>query len=293
MAESAQTMRVGRIAYRNVLPLYYPLEQGLIPNRMRFVYGPPAELNRRMQEGELDVASVSSIEYARRPGEYLLLPDLAIGSFGPVQSVLLLSRVPVERLAGQRILVSSETHTSAMLLRLLLEEYWGVPAILQAGVGPASSMLQKGERPQAVLAIGDEALLLRANRDFGHHIDLGEVWREWTGMPFVFGVWTMRRAWAEANPSDASDACGLFMEGKRWARENMEALLPLAGMGLGLDLGALRRYFRGLSYDLGPAEQRGLSAFFSALQGAGLLEDAPRLVFFPHTCNLDRSRSHA
>lgn len=274
-------MRVGRIAYRNVLPIYHPLEQGLLPHNMRFVYGPPAALNKRMQAGELDLASVSSIEYARRSDRYLLLPDLAIGSNGPVQSVLLLSSLPVEQLGGKEILVSAETHTSAMLLKLLLEKYWQVPARLVAGSGSAMAALAKsGERPVAVLAIGDEALALRQSSDYEHLIDLGEVWREWTGLPFVFGVWVMRRELGETSAPAAAAACRLLLQGKAWGQQHIESLLPLTGRGIGLDTDALRRYFQGLSYDLGPAEQQGLRTFFAFLAGAGLLQEEPELRFF-------------
>ena len=277
-----ESLRVGRISYRNVLPIYHPLETGRIPNRMRFVYGPPAELNRRMKSGELDIASVSSIEYARRADEYLLLPHLAIGSRGPVQSVLLLSTVPVRELHGKSILVSAETHTSAMLLSLLLRRYWRVDAHLEAGSGSASAALDRGARPAAVLAIGDEALMLRGSVDYPCRVDLGDVWHGWTGLPFVFGVWAMRRDLPDIREAAARQGCDLLLQGKAWGARHLEELLPQAGTGLGLDQDALRRYFRGLSYELGAEEQQGLRTFFQALESAGLLERAPRLDFYQH-----------
>lgn len=295
---AATVLRVGRISYRNVLPIYHPLEQGLLPVppraasaecmercgtgriSMEFTYGPPAELNRRLRAGELDLASVSSIEYARRAEDYLLLPDLAITSRGPVQSVLLLSRVPLRDLAGERILVSAETHTSAMLLALLLKRLWRVPAVLEAGKGSAAAALDNAAgRPKAVLAIGDEALMLRSCAEYPHRFDLGQVWHEWTGLPFVFGVWAVRREFAARCPEIASEACALFSQAKAWGLAHLETLLPLAGRGFGLGIEELREYFKGLSYDLGEQEQRGLQRFFQALTEASLLDNAPGLAF--------------
>lgn len=286
-------LRVGRIAYRNVLPIYHPLESGRIPHTMRFVHGPPAELNRRMRAGELDLASVSSIEYAADPERYRLLPNLAIGSRGPVRSVLLLSRVPVEQLEGRSILVSAETHTSARLLALLLQEHWRVEARLETGAGAVNQALAQGARPQALLAIGDEALLLRHCADYPVRIDLGAVWHRWTGLPFVFGLWVMRRELVEERPQVARQACARFLAAKDWGLRNLESLLPLASQGLGagagLDVAALRDYFQGLCFDLGPLEKAGLVSFFHALQAAGLLEQAPPL----HFCDLSPQDVHA
>ena len=85
------TLRMGRINFLNVLPIYHPLEAGIIPHDFELVSGPPALLNNMMAAGELHVSSCSCIEYARHPGQYYLVRDLSIGSNGPVMSVLLLS----------------------------------------------------------------------------------------------------------------------------------------------------------------------------------------------------------
>jgi chorismate dehydratase len=274
--------RLGRIAYRNVLPVYHPLEQRILANGCLLEYGPPAALNLRLRAGELDAASISSIEYARNPERYLLVPDLAIGCHGPVRSVLLLSRVPLPQLDGERILVSAETHTSAMLLKLLLRAHWGIDAHLHAGNGNATSCLLQTPPPKALLAIGDEALLLRGSEHFPVRVDLGEVWRDWTGLPFVFGVWALRREVVERSPEEVARLCTLLQTAKRWGRENLERLLPLAGKGLGLGLPELRDYFQGLCYDLGQEQEQGLRSFFQALARYGLLETVPELRYAPN-----------
>jgi len=228
------------------------------------------------------------MEYARRPERYLMLPQLAIGSRGPVQSVLLLSRVPVRELAGERILVSAETHTSAMLLELLLRRWWRVPARLVAGSGPATSALEGDAAPPvAVLAIGDEALMLRSCAHYPYQLDLGEVWHRWTGLPFVFGLWVLRREYARRAPEAAAAACQTLQRGKAWGLANLEELLPVAGAGFPMSRDELRRYFQGLSFDLGIEEQQGLRRFFTELERVGLLERAPELHFF------ERQTSHA
>ena len=104
MTEQKKTppvLRMGRIGYLNVLPIYHPLEAGILPHDYELVSGPPALLNTMMACGELHVSSCSCFEYASRPERYQLVEDLSIGSHGPVMSVLLLSRVPFDqRLRG-------------------------------------------------------------------------------------------------------------------------------------------------------------------------------------------------
>ena len=126
-------LRMGRISYLNVLPVYHPLEAGILPHDFELVSGPPALLNEMMSRGELHVSSCSCFEYARRPERYYLVGDLSIGSRGPVMSVLLLSRLPVEELGGHEILISGESHTSVALLRLLMRDRYKLDVRFSTG----------------------------------------------------------------------------------------------------------------------------------------------------------------
>jgi len=270
--------RLGRIGYLNVLPIYHPLEAGWLRHGFTFTSGPPAELNRMIRAGGLDLSSVSSVEYARHPERYLLLPDLAIASRGPVKSVLLLSRVPVETLDGKPLLVTSESHTSAALLRIVLSRVHGVAPRYETAPHSIRQALALGHEAPAVLAIGDEALSLRTDARFPHQLDLGEVWRGWTGLPFVFGVWVVRREAALAQPEKALAAARLLAESKRMGVAAIEEIVSLAALTKSkLSRAELRRYFDRLGYDLGPDEQAGLRRFFACLAEHKLIEAAPEL----------------
>ncbi|MDD4952128.1 MAG: menaquinone biosynthesis protein [Desulfovibrionaceae bacterium] len=265
--------------YLNVLPIYHPLETKALANPFEFVYGTPAELNALMAQGGLDLSSASSVEYARNPERYLLVPNLAIGSRGPVQSVLLISRVPVEDLGGSTILVSAQTHTSAALLRLILSSHLGLDAAFE--VGEASARLESGGRPAAILAIGDEALALRNRADYPHKLDLGEAWRSWTGLPFIFGVWIVQRRAARDRPRDMARACGLLAQAKDLGLRRLPELCALAAEKSVLDQAEMCSYFKGLVYDLGEEEKQGLNLFLDKLARIGLIARAPDLEFMP------------
>lgn len=270
-------VRLGKIGYLNVLPLYHPLERDEIAHGLEIVSGPPAFLNRLMERGELHISAASSIEYARRPSQYFLVPELAIGCCGPVQSVLLLARHPLQELEKKEILVSSQTHTSAALLRLLLLRKYQLHTEFVSG--DATSQLASGARPEAILAIGDEALELRRHADYPIVVDLGQEWLDWTGLPFIFGVWIVQRKTWFKHEKEMRNALKALIKAKRWGQEHLSDMCALAAEGSSLDRVEMCSYFNGLSYDLGEAEQAGLQLFYERLAEAGLLPDVPKLDF--------------
>lgn len=270
---------LGKIGYLNVLPIYHPLETGVVENDFKIVSGPPSRLNEIMARGGLELSAASSIEYARRPQDYYLVPDLAIGSCGPVQSVLLLSRGPLERLEGKTVLVSAQTHTSAALLKILLHGHLRVNADFHTD--DATSRLAGGQRPDAILAIGDEALELRRHPDYPHAMDLGESWRQWTGLPFIFGLWLVSRRAYKASPERLQNACKRLLRAKQWGQRHLGDMCNLAANSCSLDAPEMCSYFNGLVYDLGRREQQGLAAFFEQLAANGMIERAPDLHFLP------------
>lgn len=270
-------LRMGRISFLNVLPIYHPLEVGIIPHSFELVSGPPAILNDMMAQGSLHASSCSCVEYARHPDRYYLVPDLSIGSCGPVMSVLLLSRVPLTQLEGQEILISGESHTSVALLRLLLRDYYGVTAKFRSG--HVTAALRAQNPPLAFLAIGDEALRLRACAEYPVRIDLAEAWRQWTGLPFIFGLWV-----ADAATQDA----GLFLEdpgeilrqGRDWGLSHMDIILDLTQYGCPLEREELRDYYnRGLFYTLRDEQLEGLEFFYQKLARAQMIPAVPPLRF--------------
>ena len=276
--QPATPLRMGRIGYLNVLPIYHPLEAGIIPHDYELVAGPPAVLNDMMSRGELQVSSCSCFEYGRRPERYYLVDDLSIGSHGSVMSVLLLSRVPLRQLDGQTILISGETHTSVALLKLLMRNRYGLD--VSYTTGSVTSALRRGIPPVAFLAIGDEALRLRNHPDYPYRVDMADAWMEWTGLPFIFGLWVISRAAADAGmlPDDPG---ALLRAGRDWGLAHMDTILDLTGYGCPLSREELSFYYlHGLTYSLNSREQDGLRLFYEKLADAGMIPACPPLCFY-------------
>ncbi|MCA1943967.1 MAG: menaquinone biosynthesis protein [Desulfovibrio sp.] len=271
--------RLGRIEYVNVAPIYYPLEAGWLPHHCAMRSGTPAQCNQLLRAEEVDVSSISSIEYARAPERYLLLPGLAIASFGPVGSVLLFSSVPLEALRDQAILVTAATHTSAALLQLLLTQRFGACPPLVHAEGGIRKSLDAGQCPAAALAIGDEALVLARNPCFSHTYDLGAMWREATGLPFVFGLWAARRDWALAHPQEAARVARLLCESRDLGLARLDAVIDATQHRTTRSKEYLLNYFHCLRLTLRDEEFAGLQRFFQLLHDHAMLPALPCIEF--------------
>jgi len=245
-------IRLGRISYVNMAPVFYRLDA-----RVQEVQGVPTELNRWLLGGELDVAPISSIEYARNADRLRLLPRLCVGSEGAVDSIQLVSRKPLEQV--RTVAVTPESATSVVLTRVLLPEATHVPL---------------GEESDAKLLIGDAALK-SAFEDPTPHYDLGRLWLERTGLPMVFAVW----ACPEPLPPGLAELEDALVASVRLARAEPERLAHEASERYGYPAGFLARYFEKLRYRFGPRERAGLMTFLELAHDAGELGEVPELRF--------------
>jgi chorismate dehydratase len=245
-------IRLGRISYVNMAPVFYRLEA-----EVEEIQGVPTELNRRVLAGELDVAPISSIEYARNADRLRLLPRLCVSSEGAVDSIQLVSRKPLEHV--RRVAVTPESATSVVLTKVLLPDADHVPL---------------GDEADAKLLIGDAALK-SAFEDPTPHYDLGRLWQERTGLPMVFAVWACPEP-LQAGLAELEDA---LVASVRLARAEPERLAFEASDRYGYPAGFLARYFEKLRYSFGPRERAGLMTFLELAQEAGELDEVPELRF--------------
>jgi len=268
--------RLGRIAYLNVLPIYFALEHIFSDNGFHLVRGTPAELNALMRRGEVDLGSISAMEYGRACRDYFLLPDLSISSRGAVGSVLLFSRVPFSRLDGRTIRVSAASASGAALVKVLMAELFEVQPRYQQGQLAGEPLKECA----AVMAIGDEALRLKAAGIMPFELDLGQAWQELTGLPFVFGVWAVRRDFAQAHPGATGSLHRLLLRSRNWGLRSLEELSRIAAAPFGMTPARILAYFHQLNYSLDAEHREGLTVFFQYLSDLGELSEAPQLEFF-------------
>jgi chorismate dehydratase len=264
-------MRLGRIPWINCYPVYGAIDRGLVEVPAELVSGTASELNDLLAAGELQVSVVSAVEYARNAAAYHLLPDLAITCDGPVHSVALFSRRPVEDLDGHTVLVTASSRTSVLLLDLLCRHRWGIrPRFVTARAEAPDLEGLAGLPHEGVLVIGDAALLLAAQHRYPVRLDLGAEWRAWTGLPFVFAVWAARR---EARLHAVLAVHERLLASRAWGLAHLDELSACAARATGVSEAACRAYLGDLDYALSPRHLDGLTDFFRRLAQDGLVPD--------------------
>lgn len=264
-------LRLGRIPWINCYPVYAALDRGLVPLEAELISGTAADLNDLLAAGELDLSVVSAVEYARNAAAYHLLPDLAITSDGPVHSVVLLSRRPVHELDGSTVLRSASSRTSALLLELLCRHRWRVrPKFATVRAESTDLGALRGFPHDAVLVIGDAALMLAAEGRYPYVVDLGSAWKDWTDLPFVFAVWAARR---EADGGAVQRTHRALLASRAWGLAHLDELADLAATNTGIASEVCRAYLGDLDYALSYRHLAGLTDFFRRLAQDGLVPD--------------------
>jgi chorismate dehydratase len=264
-------MRLGRIPWINCYPIYGAIDRGLVRVPAELVTGTASELNDLLAAGELQVSVVSAVEYARNAAAYHLLPDLAITCDGPVHSVALFSRRPVTELDDCTVLRTASSRTSVLLLDLIARHRWNVrPRYATARAEAADLDALAGLPHEAVLVIGDAALLLAAEERYPVRVDLGAEWRTWTGLPFVFAVWAARR---ETGLEAVQAVHGRLLESRAWGLAHLDELAAAAARTTGVAEQVCRAYLGDLDYALSYRHLAGLTDFFRRLAEEGLVPD--------------------
>lgn len=261
-------IRLGHIDFSNCVPVHARLLGDEAPADVQVVRGVPTDLNRALAAGEIDAAPCSSIEYARHADAYRVLP-FAIASRGAVQSILFESRLAPERLADAVVALPTASATSVVLLRILLARHWGVPPRFRAFEQLSEDPFEQGA--DAALWIGDVAL--RRVPRAGHVVhDLGEVWLRWSGLPFAFALWQVRR---DLPPASLDRLHALLDDSRAWFRSREPRLAAEYAPRFGLTPERLLRYWDSLVYELSDDVEQGLRRFLDLAAEFG---EAPPLA---------------
>ncbi len=280
-----EKLRVGNISYTNLYPILYMLRQSLDPAEFEVYPSFPAELNRMMRLGEMDISPSSSIEYLRNERLYDLIEGHSISAKGRVRSVLLWSRVPIASLDGHHVHATHQSETSVALLKVIFAEFLGIACEVRVTDSPFEAALSAHT---AYLSIGDEALeavrdseliepplkgvsyrLATVSRQRFYVYDLGELWHRHTGKPFVYALWIVRKGLSPEKKA----LLGKFRALLDLARDGAPGRFELIAQGEGLVLPPpdLVEYWRTLDYGLGPENLEGLALFRVYLMKLGLI----------------------
>jgi chorismate dehydratase len=272
----AQRPRVGHIQFLNCLPIYWGLMRSGALLDVELFKDTPDRLNAALIAGDLDIGPISLVEYLRHTKDLVLLPDLAVGSDGPVLSVNIVSTKPLVDLDGadDRVALGSTSRTGVLLAQMLLAQRYGVHPEYFTCPPDLSRMLAEAS---AGVLIGDAAL--RAMYEAPSRgllvTDLGQAWRDWSGWPMVFAVWAARREFVESQPGLAKDVHDAFLRSRDLCLAELDEAAAAAARWEPFDAATLASYFRRLDFSLGERQVAGLRAFAERAAAAGAVPPLP------------------
>ena len=244
-------MRLGVIPFCNVKPFIAAYEYGGLGGPAR-VYASPRELTAMFTARKVDAAFVPAFDYLQIKSTALLVPGFGVACSGPVASVRLFFRVPFDEIA--KVHVDERSATSVAMLEILFRHHW------KREVEFIPSDVLTLERPEAVLVIGDRALLPMPGYE---SVDLGEAWHALTGHAMVFGVWVARH-------EDAlRETLWTLARGLDWGARNIGTIVAHESARTGIPEDVLSDYLtHRILYQIGPREMAGLLQFEEYTQHA-------------------------
>ncbi|MCC6679460.1 MAG: menaquinone biosynthesis protein [Phycisphaeraceae bacterium] len=270
---SRATYRIGCVSYLNAKPLIDGLEDQ--PD-MHLRLDVPARLFEDLVDGAVDIALCPVADLHRPEAGLCVVPVGGIGSDGPTFTVRLYSRVPLEQITA--IHADSESHTSVMLLRVLMRHRLGhCPSLLDYHAREHVAEGKLVEQPQAMLLIGDKVVTdspLAVH--YPYQLDLGQAWHEWTGLPFVFAAWSARQdADLGALPKRLADTLALN-------RNRIDAVAERYAPVHGWPVDLAKTYLgRIMCYDVGQRQLDALERFSSEAAKMDLLPHQRPLRLYP------------
>jgi chorismate dehydratase len=250
-------LRYGRIAYVNVAPIEAAFDVGAVVRDVDVTLAVPSQLNAAMSAGHIDAGAISAAHYLAHRDRFVRLADLCIAADGPVRTVLFVSPTPPALLGDTVVALTSHSASGRALLAVLLNGFPGVRPRYEV-VDDALASARAG-RP--TLVIGDDALVARAELPPAQVHDLGEAWRAWTGLPFVFAIWAVRRETLAQRPADVAALTAALVAARAWGMVNRAAVIDAAVARRPYHRGLYEDYFTRLSYRLDERAEQGLECF--------------------------------
>ncbi|MDE5411928.1 menaquinone biosynthesis protein [Alkalihalobacterium chitinilyticum] len=266
------TLIVGEISYTNILPIFYYLDREKLSDLdCRFVPQIPAELNRGMANGAVDVGGISSFAYGENFDRYTLLPNLSVSAYSRVGSLFLFSKVPIEELNEKSVALTSSSATTIHLLKIILERFYEFSVEYDVMKPNFESML---ETHDACLLIGDDAIKTVWNKSDRYYMyDIGQLWYEHTGLPMTYAVFAVRNEVLQTETEKLSVLYEQLISSKRKSIDiNYLPMIDSIRNNFGGTQLFWEQYFKGLSYDLNDQMLKGLNYYYQLAYDLGYLK---------------------
>lgn len=271
-----RALKISAISFLNTAPLMWDFEHeptAELRENFRVEYTVPSLCAQALREGTADIGIIPVITTATIPG-LVVLPDVAIAALNKVWSIQLISKKPIEEI--QTVAVDTSSRTSVGLTQVLLTKFFGGRRELTPMAPVLGPMLEKCD---AGLLIGDPAMMTKTSGYYAY--DLAEVWRKKTGLPFVFAVWTVRKA-ALAEMQEGVELGEIFRRSRDHGLrpESVAEIARVWSKKMGLSEVQISGYLReNIHYSLDAECRKGLALYFKLAAECGVIPAAPELEY--------------
>lgn len=267
-------LRISAISFLNTAPLMWDFEHGEAGKDFSIEYTIPSACAAALAANDADIGIIPAFTYAQIPG-LVILPNIAIASKDRVRSILLVSRKPIDDV--KTVAADTSSRTSVALTQVLFTKFFGGSRELTPHPPQLEEMLRTHD---AALLIGDAALQVPTDTEY-HLYDLAHIWRERTGLPFVFAVWAVRLDALNRKP-DGLSLAKVFQQSRDHGLEpqNLDGIAKEWAPRLGLTEADIRSYLtENIHYYLDRQNHAGLKLFLQYAQEIGLIPSVPELRF--------------
>ncbi|HEV3041784.1 MAG TPA: menaquinone biosynthesis protein [Candidatus Angelobacter sp.] len=268
-------LRISAISFLNTVPLMWDFENGesavALKEHFEFRYTIPSKCAEELLSGSADIGIIPVAAYTTIP-DLMIIPEVAIASKKQVRSILLVSKVPVEKI--RNVAVDHSSRTSTALLKVFLKKFVGVDPGFTEQAPNLEEMLRWHD---AGMLIGDPALQAATKQYYVY--DLAEQWQRWTSLPFVFAFWAMRKA-ALQTVSPNVDVAAVFQQSRDHGLNHVQQIVALWSKKLNLKPAIIEEYLtRNIDYSLDQDNLAGLKLFYRYAADCNVLPVAPDLRF--------------
>jgi chorismate dehydratase len=258
--------KVSVVQYLNAVPLVWGMLKGIQQGRYALEFSTPAACADAVRLGKADLGIIPSIEY-QRLDRAQVLSGISIAAKEEVKSVLLLSKVPIEKI--QTVAVDNSSRTSAALLRILMRKFYSRWVNVVPSAPKPAQMLKRAE---AALIIGDPALTY--DGQVPEVYDLAAEWKKFTGLPFVFALWVGRE---EAKIGRYRKD---FEDSRDYGLAHIDAIAAEYAPKLNMQPPGVKAYLtQNVDYSLDEENRKGLRLFYKLAREAGIIPVEKDLYF--------------
>lgn len=268
---------LGHINFVNCLPLTFAITDTKMDEKFNIYPTVPSVLNAKIISGELDVTPVSSIIYALNNDKLKLLPNVSISADGVVQSILLVSKKPIDKLNNEKIILTAKSATSHCLLKIVLMEAYNLNCSYDIRTIDINNIISADA--EATLLIGDDALFAYYNRQESlYYYDIGAEWKKLTSLPMIYAVWVVNNN-AKLSKIDLKLVHDKIVQGFKYGLDNKELAIKSILDKVSFTSEQISEYLNVLNWDFTDKHKEALMKFYELAYKNGLIDKMPKIEF--------------